>query len=220
MMTLKGSVLSLTSDFQLFTCRNVSIESYLVLCHTERESDELLQVEDGHLGLRVHRLTSLRTVHIELHLTEGAGGCDQVCSGAVSARGNLPRSGQHVALRCELRMEAAALAPRIEPDRIRAEAAYKAFKRLGIIAALVIHDGGGAQTEAALLARLEQNDNTPGDTSGDVVARPTLAGATDAAGGRGGEVTSGDSGPANGVPGSTADVVFGRRPDRRSGGTT
>ena len=75
------------------------------------------------------------------------------------------------------------------------------------------------QTEAALLARLGQNDSTPGDTSGDVVARPTLAGATDAAGGRGGDVTGGDSGPANGVPGSTAAVVFGRRPDRRSGGT-
>ncbi len=76
-----------------------------------------------------------------------------------------------------------------------------------------------AQTEAALLARLGQNDNTPGDTSGDVVARPMLAGATDAAGGCGGEVTGGDSGPADGVPGSTAGVVFGRRPDKRSGGT-
>lgn len=75
-----------------------------------------------------------------------------------------------------------------------------------------------AQTEATLLARLGQNDSTPGDTSGDVVARPTLAGATDAAGGRGGEVTGGDSGPANGVPGSTAGVVFGRRPDKRNGG--
>ena len=77
-----------------------------------------------------------------------------------------------------------------------------------------------AQIEAALLARLGQNDNTLGDTSGDVVVRPTLASATDAAGGRGGEATGGDSGPANGVPGSTADVVFGRRPDRRNGGTT
>ena len=76
-----------------------------------------------------------------------------------------------------------------------------------------------AQIEAALLARLGQNDNTLGDTSGDVVVRPTLASATDASGGRGGEATGGDSGPANGVPGSTADVVFGRRPDRRSGGT-
>ena len=75
-----------------------------------------------------------------------------------------------------------------------------------------------AQTEVALLARIGQNDSTPGDTSGDVVARPTLAGATDAAGGRGGEVTGGDSGPANGVPGSTAGVVFGRRPDKRNGG--
>ena len=77
-----------------------------------------------------------------------------------------------------------------------------------------------AQIEASLLARLGQNDNTTGDTSGDAVVRPTLAGATDAAGGRGGEVMGGDSGPANGVPGSTADVVFGRRPDKRSGGTT
>ncbi|PKY93959.1 hypothetical protein CYJ18_13370, partial [Actinomyces naeslundii] len=75
------------------------------------------------------------------------------------------------------------------------------------------------EVEAALLARLGQNDNTPGDTSGDVVARPTLAGATDAAGGRGGEATGGDSGPVNGVPGSTAAVVFGRRPDKQDGGT-
>ena len=76
-----------------------------------------------------------------------------------------------------------------------------------------------AQTEAALLARLGQNDNTPGDTDGDATARPTLTGATDAAGGRGGEATNEGTGPANGVPDSTADVVFGRRPDRRSGGT-
>ena len=76
-----------------------------------------------------------------------------------------------------------------------------------------------AQVEAALLARLRQNSSTPGDTRSEAAARPTLAGATDAAGGRGGEVMGGDSGPANGVPGSTADVVFGRRPDKRSGGT-
>ena len=73
-----------------------------------------------------------------------------------------------------------------------------------------------AQVEAALLARIGQNDNTPGDTS-DVVARPTLAGATDAPGGRGGEVTNEGTGPANGVPGSTAGVVFGRRPGRDGG---
>ena len=77
-----------------------------------------------------------------------------------------------------------------------------------------------AQVEAALLARIGQHDNTPGDTSDDAAARPTLAGATDAAGGRGGEAASEGTGPANGVPGSTADVVFGRRPDSRSGGTT
>ena len=76
-----------------------------------------------------------------------------------------------------------------------------------------------AQTEAALLARIGQNDNTPGDTSGDAVARPTLAGATDAPDGRGGEATNEGTGPANGVPHSTADVVFGRRPGR-DGGTT
>ena len=74
-----------------------------------------------------------------------------------------------------------------------------------------------AQTEAALLARLGQNDSTPGDTSGDAAARPTLTGATDAAGGRGREATGGDSGPTNGVPGSTAGVVFGRRPGRDGG---
>ena len=76
-----------------------------------------------------------------------------------------------------------------------------------------------AQTEAALLARIGQNDSTPGDTRSEAAARPTLAGATDAAGGRRGEATGGGTGPANGVPHSTAGVVFGRRPDRRSGGT-
>lgn len=73
------------------------------------------------------------------------------------------------------------------------------------------------QVEAALLARIGQHDNTPGDTSGDVVARPTLAGATDAPDGRRGEVKGGDNGPVNGVPGSTAGVVFGRRPGRDGG---
>ena len=77
-----------------------------------------------------------------------------------------------------------------------------------------------AQTEATLLARLGQNDNTPGDTSGDVVARPTLAGATDAAGGREGEATNEGTGPATGASATAPPgVVFGRRPDKRSGGT-
>ena len=67
-----------------------------------------------------------------------------------------------------------------------------------------------AQTEAALLARLGQN----GETTGDDAARIAT---DDAMGERGGEVTGGDSGPANGVPGSTADVVFGRRPGRDGG---
>ena len=68
-----------------------------------------------------------------------------------------------------------------------------------------------AQTEAALLARLGQH----GETTGDDVAQIAT---DDTTGERGGEVTGGDSGPANGVAGSTARVVFGRRPDRRSGG--
>ena len=70
-----------------------------------------------------------------------------------------------------------------------------------------------AQTEAALLARIGQNGEMTGD---DVTQTAT----DDATGELGGEATGGDSGPTNGVPGSTADVVFGRRPDRRSGGTT
>ena len=70
-----------------------------------------------------------------------------------------------------------------------------------------------AQTEAALLARIGQNGEMTGD---DVTQTAT----DDATGELGGEATGGDSGPTNGVPGSTADVVFGRRPDSRSGGTT
>ena len=69
-----------------------------------------------------------------------------------------------------------------------------------------------AQVEAALLARLGQN----GEMTGDDMARIAT---DDATGERGGEATGGDSGPANGVPGSMPGVVFGRRPDRRDGGT-
>ena len=69
-----------------------------------------------------------------------------------------------------------------------------------------------AQVEAALLARLGQN----GEMTGDDVAQMAT---DDATGELGGEATNGDSGPANGVPGSTAAVVCGRRPDKRSGGT-
>ena len=76
-----------------------------------------------------------------------------------------------------------------------------------------------AQIEATLLARIGQNDNTPGNADGDAAVRPTLTGATDAPDDRGGEATNDGTGPANGVPSSTADVVFGRRPDKRSGGT-
>lgn len=68
------------------------------------------------------------------------------------------------------------------------------------------------EVEAALLARLGQT----GETTGDDVARIAT---DDATGELGGEVTGGDSRPANGVSNSTAGVVFGRRPDRRSGGT-
>jgi len=69
-----------------------------------------------------------------------------------------------------------------------------------------------AQVEAALLARLGQN----GEMTGDDAARIAT---DDATGELGGEATGGDSRPANGAPDSTPGVVFGRRPDRRSGGT-
>ena len=68
-----------------------------------------------------------------------------------------------------------------------------------------------AQTEATLLARLGQH----GEMTGDDVAQIAT---DDATGELGGEATNDGTGPANGVPGSTAAVVFGRRPDRRSGG--
>lgn len=77
-----------------------------------------------------------------------------------------------------------------------------------------------AQIEAALLTRIGQNDNTPGDTSGDAAARPTLAGATDAPGDREGEATNDGTGPATGASATAPPgVVFGRRPGR-DGGTT
>ena len=67
-----------------------------------------------------------------------------------------------------------------------------------------------AQTEAALLARLGQNGEMTGD---DVTQMAT----DDAMGELGGEATNEGTGPANGVPDSTADVVFGRRPGRDGG---
>ena len=67
-----------------------------------------------------------------------------------------------------------------------------------------------AQTEAALLARLGQN----GEMTGDDAAQTAT---DDATGELGGEAMGGDSGPANGVPHSTAGVVFGRRPGRDGG---
>ena len=69
-----------------------------------------------------------------------------------------------------------------------------------------------AQVEATLLARIGQN----GEMTGDDAARMVT---DDVTGELGGEATNDGTGPANGVPGSTAAVVFGRRPDRRSGGT-
>ena len=67
-----------------------------------------------------------------------------------------------------------------------------------------------AQVEAALLARLGQH----GEMTGDDVAQIATDNAT---GERGGAATNGGTGPANGVPSSTADVVFGRRPGRDGG---
>ena len=69
-----------------------------------------------------------------------------------------------------------------------------------------------AQTEAALLARIGQHGETTGDDAAQMAT-------DDATGGRGGAAANESTGPANGVPGSTAGVVFGRRPGR-DGGTT
>jgi len=68
------------------------------------------------------------------------------------------------------------------------------------------------QIEAALLARIGQNGEMTGDDAAQMAT-------DDATGERGGEATGGGTGPANGVPDSTAGVVFGRRPDKRSGET-
>lgn len=69
-----------------------------------------------------------------------------------------------------------------------------------------------AQVEAALLARLGQHGEMTGDDAAQIAT-------DDVTGELGGEATGGDGGPVNGVPHSTAGVVFGRRPDKRSGGT-
>ena len=71
-----------------------------------------------------------------------------------------------------------------------------------------------AQVEAALLARIGQNDNTPGDTSGDVVAQMAT---DDATGELGGEATNDGTGPATSVSATVPGVVFGRRPGRDGG---
>lgn len=69
-----------------------------------------------------------------------------------------------------------------------------------------------AQVEAALLARIGQN----GEMTGDDVTRTAT---DDATGERGGEATNDGTGPATGASATAPGVVFGRRPDRRSGGT-
>ena len=69
-----------------------------------------------------------------------------------------------------------------------------------------------AQTEAALLARIGQHGEMTGDDGAQIAT-------DDATGELGGEATNDGTGPTNGVPDSTAGVMFGRRPDRRSGGT-
>ena len=69
-----------------------------------------------------------------------------------------------------------------------------------------------AQVEAALLARLGQN----GEMTGDDVARMAT---DDATGEFGGEATNEGTGPATSVSATVPGVVFGRRPERRSGGT-
>ena len=70
-----------------------------------------------------------------------------------------------------------------------------------------------AQIEAALLARLGQNGETTGDDAAQIAT-------DDATGERGGAATSGGTGPANGASATAPGVVFGRRPDKRNGGTT
>ena len=67
-----------------------------------------------------------------------------------------------------------------------------------------------AQIEAALLARIGQH----GEMTGDDVAQMAT---DDATGELEGEATNDGTGPANGVPGSTSGVVFGRRPGRDGG---
>lgn len=69
-----------------------------------------------------------------------------------------------------------------------------------------------AQVEATLLARIGQN----GETTGDDVAQMAT---DDATGERGREVTNDGTGPATRASATVPGVVFGRRPDRRSGGT-
>ena len=69
-----------------------------------------------------------------------------------------------------------------------------------------------AQTEAALLARLGQH----GEMTGDDVAQIAT---DDETGERGGEATNDGTGPATRASATVPGVVFGRRPDKRSGGT-
>ena len=69
-----------------------------------------------------------------------------------------------------------------------------------------------AQTEATLLARIGQHGETTGDDAAQIAT-------DDATGELEGEATNDGTEPANGAPGSTAGVVFGRRPGR-DGGTT
>ena len=130
----------------------MAVKADLFLCHAECEPDELLQVEDGHIGLTADGITPLGTVHIKLHLAERARRCDEIGLCMRRTCGDLSRDGQHVVLGGELRVEAAAFAPCVKPDGLRTEAAYEPLEGLGIVALLIVHLRFRAQNVAAIVA--------------------------------------------------------------------
>lgn len=144
-------VLCASADPELFLSRDVTVEADVLLAHAEREADELLQVQDGDLDGRLDGVASLRLIHVELHLAERARRDDEVSTGAAGAVDDLACHRQHVVLGGELRVEAAALAVRVEPDRRATEAADEALEGLRVLAVLMVHDVLRAQDVAAVI---------------------------------------------------------------------
>ena len=140
------------SDFQFILGGNMTVKAHIRLAQAQCKADKLLQMEDGHLCPGVDGLPALRLVHVKLHLAEGTWGGDALGICLVRAVHDLACDGQHIPLRCQLGMEAAALTAGAEKDRLRPQLPHQFLHILRMLAVAVIHHFLGPQDMAAIVA--------------------------------------------------------------------